>query len=468
LTTFSRRFADQISAHREAFAPPPVEYPREGRVSGWQDGGYVVDVNGSRSVRQSATNGSIPVGGVACVRGRVDAQPAIAPQPKRPGVRVDSPAGGVKILFSKVEDGVKVYYVGGHKPEPKKLGPAPIFALDSRSARLTNTGRNPSKFIASISGPTPGRHGTPGDWTILDLKSAQEIPIPGEPYFDPYTSSNQWVSPLLYWRGRGFYQSLSRNRLTFSLGFLVFPQPPESNLRAWGGAISYSAATGTFAFIRNEWAAPLRNYSAWGGSLRVHTGSGSQLYDVRYDFSTSNFPISEVDQYAESSPVELFPGLFGGVEISYERLFSNINTNPSFSGNAVSEYSLIVGDAGALVQRDSHIPRRIFPGFTTQYSYRAGGGDSTIVPPEALGQSSSDPFLANPENDLNLVGSTLYQTRWTAPIYGGTMQPLLPTEKTLTIRSLNLVSLQAAEKTAKIFPLPDDPSIEIYSASYHP
>ena len=154
MTTFNRRFADQISAHREAFTPPPVEHPREGRVSGWQDGGYVVDVNGSRSVRQLATNGSIPVGGVACVRGRVDAQPAIAPQPKRPGVRVEASKANVKNFYYVTEGGVKSFFIGGDRKTPVK-----VFELPSEynhvpaqflQISLANLGRGKNDWIAGI------------------------------------------------------------------------------------------------------------------------------------------------------------------------------------------------------------------------------------------------------------------------------------------------------------------------------
>jgi hypothetical protein len=141
LTTFNRRFADQISAHREAFAPPPVENPREGKVSGWQEGGYVVEVGGSRSVRQSATNGSIPVGGVACVRGRVDAQPAISRTPRRPGVRVDVKAGPVKILFSVIKGSEKVFYVGGDRVKPKELFRLPT-DTSNKEFSIVNLGRD--------------------------------------------------------------------------------------------------------------------------------------------------------------------------------------------------------------------------------------------------------------------------------------------------------------------------------------
>lgn len=159
MTTFSRRLADQISAHRESFTPPPVEHPREGRVSGWQDGGYIVDIAGSRSVRQSATNGSIPVGGVACVRGRVDAQPAIAPQPKRPGVRVDAPKGNVKVFWGTLaEDGITYsFWIGGDQPA-KKVFEAQQSALKNffiYGLSLQNLGKGKNDWIAGV-GPLPG------------------------------------------------------------------------------------------------------------------------------------------------------------------------------------------------------------------------------------------------------------------------------------------------------------------------
>lgn len=187
MTTFNRRFADQISAHREAFAPPLVENPREGRVSGWQDGGYVVDIGGSRSVRQSATNGSIPVGGVACVRGRVDAQPAIAPQPKRPGVRVDVKAGPVKILFSVIDGSDRVYYVGGDRAQPKVLFRLPVET--KAYPHLVVTGKGLNQFywqyetdIAEYPSEAPFRYGSyvvdgryPGqNFNLLSADSAYE------------------------------------------------------------------------------------------------------------------------------------------------------------------------------------------------------------------------------------------------------------------------------------------------------
>jgi hypothetical protein len=150
-----------------------VEHPREGRVSGWQDGGYVVDVGGSRSVRQSATNGSIPVGGVACVRGRVDAQPAIATLPKRPGVRVDSPAGGVKILFSTLENGVKVYYVGGDRVRPKEL--ARFSNSPYGDPALKATGKGLSRFywtrriqISGVGNIVDSRYSVPAGFPLFE------------------------------------------------------------------------------------------------------------------------------------------------------------------------------------------------------------------------------------------------------------------------------------------------------------
>jgi hypothetical protein len=153
--TFNRRFADQISAHRESFTPPPVENPREGRVSGWRDGGYVVNIGGSRSVRQSATNGSIPVGGVACVRGRVDAQPAIATQPKRPGVRVEGSKANVKNFYYVTEGGITSFFIGGDRKIPVKVFELPseynhVVAAQFLLISLANLGRGKNDWIAGV------------------------------------------------------------------------------------------------------------------------------------------------------------------------------------------------------------------------------------------------------------------------------------------------------------------------------
>lgn len=356
MTTFNRRFADQISAHRESFTPPPVEHPREGRVSGWQNGGYVVDVAGSRSVRQSATNGSIPVGGVACVRGRVDAQPAIATQPKRPGVRVDA-KGGVKILFSVDDDATQeiIYYLGGDRREPIEVWRDPYFGTTRTYSFVNTGGRKSDWYYQYLLQPIT----TP--WSLYDSRTDSFSTFPLAHKFRPlgsggYLGDGIWGG---YSRDIG---GLTANPLEQSLykssAIDQFTSPYGSyELRYWKG----DAVATTKFYPHDDYFRSIPVYSKGGWAIIYNSfGTGTQFDQVFTAISPDGVE-REIARYATSPDaylalVSLLVDSSNNISVLKGNLYRGLNGNaiaddPAKTSTEIRKVSLADGSTSVFTAK---------------------------------------------------------------------------------------------------------------------
>jgi hypothetical protein len=119
------------------------------------------------------------------------------------------------------------------------------------------------------------------------------------------------------------------------------------------------------------------------------------------------------------------------------------------------------GSTGSLIRRRNN--------GADQFFYKTGAGevaipDANLSDPRNIGRAVTD-FASN---RINLIGDSIYFVGW---ISSGLLDldPLPSTTRQLKITQMRLDgSGDRRETQAKIFPLPEDPTMQIHSVSYHP
>jgi hypothetical protein len=286
--SFNQRLKDQVAAHREAFESPVAAPVAEGKVLGWQDGGYLIQQGGNTRLKQSATNGALATGAVVAARGRVDGQrskpnptpsPTLIPQRKA--------LGNIKILYSTIEGDELTFWIGGHRSSQISILSIPI-ASTVVNAVISNTGTKQDAYIVNIG------------W-LNEAGIAQMAEFPGGEIPITWNQSaaidNQYTSQRSYQpnriplaKGHGFLtHSLTGDIGTIQESYSVAGDGTTTRISVIGSLLNLDGSVGTGTFTLVTPPSGTGRTGSYGGSafltnsvFSLHDGKFTQIDDGFY------------------------------------------------------------------------------------------------------------------------------------------------------------------------------------------